>query len=239
MGAHFLIVIHVLIEINLSTDRNHPSLAKLAIHSFHQKAYLMKKLFLVLFFGLPLIWAVGQNELVVVDHDLTISGTSTLKDWTMQVEQLGITGQAIREGEDLTGFKNVIVTVDVASIKSEHEAMDQNTFEALKGDEFPQIRFEFSDDVTIFKQTSNLFMAICQGNFTLAGVTKTISFQAQGRWKGGDKMLLKGSRDFNMLDFGVDPPTFLLGANKTGDTVTIDLELTLAVETSKEALGKN
>ena len=199
----------------------------------------MKKLLSVLLFALPVIWATSQNELVVVDHELTISGTSTLKNWTMQVEEIDITGQAIYEGEEFTGFRDVAVTVNVTDIKSDNEAMDQNTYEALKGDEYPQIRFVLSDDVSVFSQTSSLFMAICQGDFTLAGVTKTISFQAQGRWKGSNKMFLKGSRKFNMLDFGVDPPTFLLGANKTGDTVTIDLELTLAVETSKEVLGKN
>lgn len=195
----------------------------------------MKKLFLLYLMGLPFIWVYGQNELVVVDHELTISGTSTLKEWTMKVEELDIEGQAIREEGELTGFKNVVVTVNVASIKSDHETMDQNTFEALKGDEFPQIRFAFSDDVTVFNQTSDLFMAICRGDITLAGVSRAISFQAQGRWKGPNKMVLKGAKDFNMRDFGVEPPTFLLGVNKTGDTVSIDLVLTLAIEATGTA----
>ncbi len=199
----------------------------------------MKKLFLLLLSVLPFTWGFGQNDLVVVDHELIISGTSTLKDWQMKVEKIDIKGQAIRENNELTGFQNVIVTVDVSSINSDNDAMNQNTFEALKGDEFPQIIFTLSDDVTIFNQTSDLFMAVCQGDITVAGVSQTISFQAQGRWKGADKMQLKGSREFNMLNFGVDPPTFLLGANKTGDTVTIDLTLTLAVEPASKALGNN
>ncbi|NND05509.1 MAG: YceI family protein [Saprospiraceae bacterium] len=198
----------------------------------------MKKLLSLLLFTLPVIWATGQNELVVVDHELTISGTSTLKNWTMQVEEIDITGQAIYDGDELTGFRDVVVTVDVTDIKSDNEAMDQNTYEALKGDAYPQIQFVLSDDVSVFSQTSNLFMAICQGDFNLAGVSKTISFQAQGRWKGG-KMVLTGSRKFNMLDFGVEPPTFLMGANKTGDTVDIDLSLTLKVESSGETVGQN
>ncbi len=195
----------------------------------------MKKLLFIYLLGLSFIWAQAQNNLVVVNHDLTISGTSTLKDWTMKAEQLSIEGQAIQEAGELTGFKDVVVTVEVAGIKSDHEAMDQNTFEALKGSEFPQIKFAFSDDVTVFKQTSDLFMAICRGDITLAGESRAISFQAQGRWKGSKKMVLKGSHKFNMTDFGVDPPTFLLGANKTGDEVTIDLELTLAIESGAAA----
>ena len=118
--------------------------------------------------------------------------------------------------------------------------MDQNTFEALKGEEYPQIQFMMSDDVSVFRQTSSLFMAICQGDFTLAGVTETISFQAQGRWEDGGRMVLTGSRKFNMTDFGVEPPTFLMGANKTGDTVDIDLTLTLKVKSSGgETVGQN
>ena len=131
---------------------------------------------------LPPAWVSSQNELVIVDHELTISGTSTLKDWTMKAEKLDIVGQAIRENEELTGFRNVVVTVDVASIKSKNsEEMDKNTFEALKGDEYPKIRFALADDATVFNQTSDLFMTICQGEITLAGVSKALSFQAQGR----------------------------------------------------------
>jgi polyisoprenoid-binding protein YceI len=189
---------------------------------------------------LPLTWVSSQNELVIVDHELTISGTSTLKDWSMKVEKLDIVGQAIRENEELTGFRNVVVTVDVASIKSKNsEEMDKNTFEALKGDQYPKIRFELADDATVFNQTSDLFMTICQGEITLAGVSKVLSFQAQGRWKGPDQMTLKGSTEFNMKDFAVEPPTFLLGVNRTGDTVKIDLSLTLSIVQTDGALGKN
>ena len=189
---------------------------------------------------LPPVWVSSQNELVIVDHELTISGTSTLKDWTMKAEKLDIVGQAIRENEELTGFRNVVVTVDVASIKSKNsEEMDKNTFEALKGDEYPKIRFALADDATVFNQTSDLFMTICQGEITLAGVSKALSFQAQGRWKGRDQMILKGSTEFNMKDFAVEPPTFLLGVNRTGDTVKIDLSLTLSIVQTHEAVGKN
>ena len=189
---------------------------------------------------LPPAWVSSQNELVIVDHELTISGTSTLKDWTMKAEKLDIVGQAIRENEELTGFRNVVVTVDVASIKSKNsEEMDKNTFEALKGDEYPKIRFALADDATVFNQTSDLFMTICQGEITLAGVSKALSFQAQGRWKGPDQMTLKGSAEFNMKDFAVEPPTFLLGVNRTGDTVKIDLSLTLSIVQTHEAVGKN
>lgn len=200
----------------------------------------MKNLLLFLLMVLHLSWVSSQNELVIVDHELTISGTSTLKDWTMNVEKLDIVGQAIRENEELTGFRNVVVTVDVASIKSNNsDEMDKNTFEALKGDEYPEIRFALADDATVFNQTSDLFMTICQGEITLAGVSKALSFQAQGRWVGPDQMRLKGSSEFNMKDFAVEPPTFLLGVNRTGDTVKIDLSLTLSIVQTREAVGKN
>ena len=200
----------------------------------------MKNLILFFLMVLPPAWVSSQNELVIVDHELTISGTSTLKDWTMKAEKLDIVGQAIRENEELTGFRNVVVTVDVASIKSKNsEEMDKNTFEALKGDEYPKIRFALADDATVFNQTSDLFMTICQGEITLAGASKALSFQAQGRWKGPDQMTLKGSAEFNMKDFAVEPPTFLLGVNRTGDTVKIDLSLTLSIVQTHEAVGKN
>ena len=200
----------------------------------------MKNLILFFLMVLPLAWVSSQNELVIVDHELTISGTSTLKAWTMKVEKLDIMGQVIRENEALSGFRNVVVTVEVASIKSKNsEEMDNNTFEALKGDEYPEIRFALADDATVFNQTSDLFMTICQGEIAVAGVSKTISFQAQGRWKGPDQMTLKGSTEFNMKDFGVEPPTFLLGVNRTGDTVKVDLALTVSVVQADEPVGKN
>ncbi len=200
----------------------------------------MKKLVLLLLVGMPLMWATAQKELVVVNHDLEISGTSTLKDWTMDVEKLDVVGQAVFDSEgNLSGFKDVVVTVDVKSIKSGTEAMDQNTYEALKAEEYPQISFNLADDVTLIKQTSDLFMAICRGQISIAGTTKSLSFQAQGRFKGANKIELKGSEEVKMTDFNVDPPTFLLGANRTGDKIGLDLKLTLAMKaTTKESVGE-
>ena len=200
----------------------------------------MKKLVLLLLVGMPLMWATAQKELVVVNHDLEISGTSTLKDWTMDVEKLDVVGQAVFDSEgNLSGFKDVVVTVDVKSIKSGTEAMDQNTYEALKAEEYPQISFNLADDVTLIKQTSDLFMAICRGQISIAGTTKSLSFQAQGRFKGANKIELKGSEEVKMTDFNVDPPTFLMGANKTGDKIGLDLTLTLAMKTgTKESVGE-
>ncbi|HKJ44079.1 MAG TPA: YceI family protein, partial [Sunxiuqinia sp.] len=70
---------------------------------------------------------------------MEIKGTSTIHDWEMNVESVkgAIT---LQEDNNLSKLSNGNLEVDVKSIKSDHSLMNKKTYNALKEDDYPQIK---------------------------------------------------------------------------------------------------
>jgi polyisoprenoid-binding protein YceI len=62
------------------------------------------------------------------------------------------------------------------------------------------------------------------GNLTIAGVTKPVKFKSEYQVKGSD-VHFTGSYSFKMTDFGIDPPTAVMGTIKTGDEIVVRFDL--------------
>lgn len=156
-------------------------------------------------------------HILYAQSSLTIQGTSTLHDWESTVEEYSVSGNITEAGPS-----QIEVVIAVGSIKSGRSSvMDSKTYDALRLEDHPQIRF----------QTDQLPMAGNQmrgsGQLTIAGVTRqvtvtgTLTQQSDGTW------LAKGKVPLRMTDFGVDPPTAMLGTLKTGDDITINYHLVI------------
>jgi polyisoprenoid-binding protein YceI len=107
------------------------------------------------------------------------------------------------------------------SLKSGKGAMDKNAYNSLKTDKHKQITFQ----VTSTKITGRNI--ICNGNLTIAGVTKAIEVSAVYDNRNGG-FGFKGSKKFKMSEYGVEPPTFMFGSIKTGDEITISFDVALS-----------
>jgi len=157
------------------------------------------------------------------NSSLTISGTSTLHDWTIVAEEM--TGSAnidIKDGT-LNKMSDLNLKVTTKEIKSGKSGMDNNTFKALKADEFTYVTFTLTES-NITKQSNN-YLVKSKGKLMVAGVTKTIDISSTC---DVDKYSVKckGSYTMNMTDFNVEPPTAMFGTIKTGDQITINFEST-------------
>jgi hypothetical protein len=64
-----------------------------------------------------------------------------------------------------------------------------------------------------------------RGRLSLAGAERDVSIDAQGRRAGHGAVSLRGEHRMRMTDFGVDPPTGLLGAVRAHDPVVVRFEL--------------
>jgi hypothetical protein len=58
----------------------------------------------------------------------------------------------------------------------------------------------------------------------MAGTTKLINVAFEGQISN-NRVIIKGSKDINMNDFKIKPPTAMLGTLKTGETVVISFLL--------------
>ena len=150
---------------------------------------------------------------------VNIAGTSTLHDWVSEVETFSVT--ASQSGNAIS---NVSFTADVESIKSGKSGMDKNTYKAMNSDKYPKIIFKA--DKLMVNGTS----VTGEGDLTIAGTTKRMPVDLIYESWSDDSFLVRGSVTFNMSTFGIDPPTAMMGAIKTGDQITINLDITMGPE---------
>lgn len=157
------------------------------------------------------------------DSYITISGTSTLHNWTMTSleAQYQATFENGPEGS-LTQLKALSLTIASQTLKSEHSAMDKNAYSSLKTDKHKTIAF----NLTTASVEKSLIK--CSGNLAIAGVTKLINVDAICQAKPDMSLRCTGSKAFKMSDFQVEPPTFMFGTVKTGDDITISFNVELA-----------
>lgn len=153
-----------------------------------------------------------------------VSGTSTIHDWTIEsTEAKAEAVFVLNESKDIVDVKQLLFTVVGQSLKSGKSAMDKNTWNALKTKENPTISFTLGN-VKEVKKSSSGYGISGTGKLSLAGVTKVINIEAQCT-TADQSMVCKGEHKLNMTTFGMEPPSFMMGAVTTGEDVTITYDL--------------
>jgi polyisoprenoid-binding protein YceI len=159
------------------------------------------------------------------DNDMKLSGTSTLHDWTMNANTFTSEAQfnLKPDGRQITGIRSLNFALVVQNLKSGEKGLDKNAYKALKADANKDIEFKLvSATVT---PANNKYLIRAHGNLTIAGVTRQVTINVIAVVNQNGTITCTGSQQLNMTDYQVKPPTFMLGAMKTGDAVTLDFTL--------------
>ncbi len=158
----------------------------------------------------------AQQNAQVRNIQLTIHGGSNVHDWQSDATEVRINGSFQKSNGSLSGVEGLRVTVPVRSIKSEKgRTMDNKTYESLKEKEHPEISFK-SESISISDNSVSV-----KGSLRIAGQSRPATLNAQ--WKSnGSIIAVSGRYDLLMSDFGISPPTALLGTMKTTDAVSLE-----------------
>ena len=171
--------------------------------------------------------ALAQQEYRIAKDGftITIKGTSNVHDWTMEAEQ--VTGSAVAKLGDngLKGIDKASITVRAKKLESGKGIMNRKTYDALETDDHPSITFELIS-VSNLKSTGNKFSGKATGTMKIAGESSVMSIPFEGTIVDGSTFKITGDFPLVMSDFGIDPPTAMLGSLKTGDKVTLKYEFT-------------
>jgi len=182
---------------------------------------------LTLTFAINSAWAQPTVRLIPDQSEITIKGTSNLHDWEENVENFRVTLDLAFNENEIRGIDHVQVTLQSNSIVSENSIMTNKTHNALNVKKYPQIEFRLVS-VDRLLSDQGKFSGTLVGDVTLAGVTKRISLVFSGV-HSGNRVSIKGSKELNMSDFKIDPPTALMGTLKTGKEVTVSFQLNFQV----------
>ena len=152
---------------------------------------------------------------------IRIEGTSTLHEWKMEGPTINgkIDAPAIERWATGGEKPAVHVAIPVTSIRSEHSKMDKLMADALKAQANPEVQYVMTD--ATLARTGDPFVIRTKGKLTIAGVTRDVDMDVTGTRGADDRYLLTGQAPIRMSDYGIKPPTAMMGTIRTGNDVKV------------------
>ena len=185
---------------------------------------ISKIILLLVLTGFSLLSEGQAFELSKTGTAVVIKGTSSLHDWEMNLKAFNSGFQLNQEGSSIKALENVTFSCKATDIKSEYSLMDKKTYDALKADDFPEIKFS-SISRTELVADGRKITGILEGKLHVAGEMQDVTIPFNGIFTDSKTINIIASTDLTMSSFNITPPTAMLGALKTGDKISVSFSL--------------
>lgn len=161
-------------------------------------------------------------------YKLTVSGTSTMHEWSSSATSVTVLGDFVLNNGVIEKINAGTVTIVTKSIKSNKNSglMDSRTHEALKADKNPNITYVVTK-VSNIQHSGNEATVTISGSLNIGGVSKPTDLVLKMVSLSNGDIEIKGTKKIVMSNHGIKPPSFMLGALKVGDEVTIGINVVL------------
>jgi len=160
---------------------------------------------------------------------LWVAGTSTVRSFQCQagafdakIESASADAvAAVLAGEKVVS--RVEVTVPAEKLDCRNGTMNEHMRKALKAKEFPTVVFRASS--YDFARTSDSVAVTLIGSLTLGGVEKPMTVKAYAKAGDNGTLIVSGTREVRMTEFGLKPPTLMLGTMKVDEKITVGFDV--------------
>jgi polyisoprenoid-binding protein YceI len=157
--------------------------------------------------------AIAQTSTV----DFTISGTSTVRNWTCTAQGT-VAVMPAAAGTAVPGFatgvQTATVTVPVKGFRCPNDEMTQHLNESMQSDKFPEIVYRLEKYEMAGGQPQ------ASGTMTITGVSHPVSFPVT-LTSSDNGVQVEGSTRLEFAAFKLEPPTVFLGMLKVGPQIRI------------------
>jgi len=196
--------------------------------SFPNMGYVLTGITVLLMaFSVVPVTGVINKVTGAADADIKVLGTSNVHNWSMEDKDVTCTAKftyaagktAMPDGLNGFGF-----TFPVHSLKSGKSGMDSKAYDAMKAQTSGNIVFAASSS-TVTPGSGGQFSVKSNGSLTIAGVTKPVVLTAACVVKADGSISCTGTDKLLMSDYEIKPPTYMMGALKTGNALTIDFTM--------------
>ena len=173
------------------------------------------------------VTGVGNRAAGAADADIKVLGTSNVHDWSMEDKDVSCTAKFTYAAgkpsmpDGLVGFG---FTFPVHSLTSGKSGMDSKAYDAMKAKNGSNIVFAASSS-TVTPGSGSKFSVKSIGNLTIAGVSKPVVLTGACVVGADGSITCTGTNKLLMSDYQIKPPTYMLGALKTGNALTIDFTM--------------
>jgi len=170
---------------------------------------------------------------------LWIEGTSTMHDFESRSHEVALTLERERATADPANaadllrlirdaaVRGVTVRVPVASLRSEKSGLHKNLRKTMKAETYPDVSFHLDRyDLAAGASGADTIGIEADGSLTIAGQEHRVRLAARA-YAGGGGVWLEGSQALRMSEYGIKPPTMMLGTLRVGDRVTVRYRLLL------------
>jgi polyisoprenoid-binding protein YceI len=151
-----------------------------------------------------------------------IDGRATTGPYSCEVARVNGVAQLEKDLVEAT------ITVPVAGFDCGMSRMNRDFYNALRGDSHPSIRFEL-DHAGVLDASSEVgawVPVVAVGMLHLAGVTQRVAVRAEGQQLRDGRVRIRGQHPLLMSDFGIEPPSGLLGLVRASDRVVARFDIT-------------
>ncbi len=177
--------------------------------------------------------AAAQTYSVSDDSEMTIYGSANVTDWESEVKTIHgeITIRNLDQSDwseaQVSWFERVEVSIPVEDIDSDSRRMNNNMHGYLKKSEYPNITYSLIEVQELVLLDNPGVVLTVRGVISAAGVSKEIVHDVTITESESGGFVVSGSQDLKMTDFGIDPPTAVLGSIRSRDEMTITFRLYL------------
>ena len=180
----------------------------------------------------PVVFAQARAPLAIDTARVSLAGTSNIHEYTASTTKVRVT--QVRLAPSVTGaaFWTEIVkpgaieafeiAIPAATLTSPKDGLDKNMHKALKVEQFPDITFKLAR----LEGAPGSLRGV--GTLRIAGVEREVVLALTTEQRD-NTLTVKGRLPLLMTDYGIKPPTALLGMLKTDPKVTVTFETVLAV----------
>ena len=177
---------------------------------------------------------------ILPSSKLWLEGTSTLHDYKAETSKLrGTILAQVAEPSKIENFlPTTSIEIPVKTLKSGDKKLDANMYDALKEDDFHSISYRMLsatklNDTTGGENKRTLFRT--NGILTVAGKEQEIAMDVSVA--SDSTIRVAGSKELLMTDFGIEPPTMMLGLIKTDNRIVIKFDLSLRPNKDNQPLS--
>lgn len=171
--------------------------------------------------------------IVLPSSKLAIDGKTNLNSFTCAiVKYSGVDTLVLQEGGRNTRpvFVKGSVGLDASTFDCGMAIMTSDFRKTINSDEYPAIVIDFIsfERTPSYAQKEEKFKGIL--NISLAGVTRLFEVDCVIEAKDNGQIHLKGGRDFSFTDFGLIPPSRMMGTIRVQEQLTVKFHLVLKLD---------
>jgi polyisoprenoid-binding protein YceI len=169
---------------------------------------------------------------IQAESRISVDGNSSVRRYSCEAATIrgGLTVEPASATASLAemgrAVKGVDLAIPVAGLDCGDRTMNGHMRKALLATEAPEIRYRLTTH-QVTPTGSGTVTVQMSGVLSIAGTDKPITMTAELRSEAGGQVRVTGSREIRMTEWGVKPPSLMMGAMKVHDPVTVKFDLLL------------